>query len=242
MFKLLQWNIFYEEKAANVIELIKQVDADFVCLQEVTKTSDKNPDVDIPTQIEELGYHGYYQATISRPDLIMGNGIFAKQSLKDAATRYTQLSDGSRDYTKENRAYLSATVDCKGKPLQLGTVHLSYNPYFEQTTRREMENNKFLDYLATDEKPQIFCGDFNATPDSRLITELTKRYTHAGPDFNQKTWTTKPFEHESFKATRLDWRLDYVFCSENVQIHSSEIVQTEYSDHLPILVSFDLTA
>ena len=52
----------------------------------------------------------------------------------------------------------------------------------------------------------------------------------------QATWTTKPFDYGGFAETELRWRLDYAFATPDLEITSAKIVETEYSDHLPILV------
>ena len=39
-----------------------------------------------------------------------------------------------------------------------------------------------------------------------------------------------------FEEKELRWRLDYVFASKNIKVLSSQIIPTEWSDHLPVLV------
>lgn len=34
----------------------------------------------------------------------------------------------------------------------------------------------------------------------------------------------------------LDWRLDYIFGSSDIVVNSSEVLQTEFSDHLPVII------
>jgi endonuclease/exonuclease/phosphatase (EEP) superfamily protein YafD len=58
----------------------------------------------------------------------------------------------------------------------------------------------------------------------------------------KNTWTTKPFDYGDFSEHGLNWLLDYVFAAADIKIVSSEIISTEYSDHLPILVTFEITA
>lgn len=61
-----------------------------------------------------------------------------------------------------------------------------------------------------------------------------------GRDYDQKTWTTKPFSYNGFEANTLDWRLDYIFGSSDMVVNSSEMLQTEFSDHLPVIVELNI--
>ena len=54
------------------------------------------------------------------------------------------------------------------------------------------------------------------------------------------TWTTKPFSYNGFKETELKWKLDYIFTSRDIKVKERKLVDTKYSDHLPILIAFEL--
>ena len=55
----------------------------------------------------------------------------------------------------------------------------------------------------------------------------------------ENTWTTKPFSYNGFEATKLDYKLDYVFTSDDITVKDIRVIKTEYSDHLPILCEID---
>ncbi len=88
----------------------------------------------------------------------------------------------------------------------------------------------------------IFTGDLNSIPNSFTVKSiLTKtNLRNAGPDFDQKTWTTKPFNYHGFSENNLNWRIDYTFVSKDIKVVSSEIVDTDLSDHLPILTVIEV--
>ena len=83
-------------------------------------------------------------------------------------------------------------------------------------------------------------GDFNVTENSNLIKNLAHHLQNAGPDYSHKTWTTKPFSYLGFETDKLNYRLDYVFATPDINIVSAKILNTEYSDHLPILIEFKI--
>jgi endonuclease/exonuclease/phosphatase family metal-dependent hydrolase len=238
---VLQWNVLFKEKADNILEFIQSTDADIVCLQELTQDSEANPKRDIPKEISELGYESFYVRTIDKPDWIMGNGIFSKLPIH--ASRQVFLRHELPNFqgaSNESRAYLECTFNYNGRPLVVGTAHLSFAPGFTFSPEKEQEAEFFKQVLAKNSEHFVFTGDFNALPDSGLIQTLTKTYQHAGPDFTEATWTTKPFDYEGFQAKDLNWRLDYAFATPDVQVLSSEIIKTDYSDHLPILTKIKL--
>lgn len=238
---ILQWNVLYLEKADNILKLIKFVDADVVCLQELTQHSEVNPHRDIPAEIGSLGYHCYYKAPEKDSTLTLGNGIFSKFPLSNLRQVYLIHADPSnKDFPQFDRGYIEARLNLPNTTLTLGTAHLSYSPHFTFFPAKQAEAEKFLDTISPNRQRFIVTGDFNATPDSNLIQELDNILVHAGPDYSEPTWTTKPFEMHDFKADTLDWRLDYVFTTPDVKLVSSKIVETDFSDHLPVLVEVEV--
>jgi endonuclease/exonuclease/phosphatase family metal-dependent hydrolase len=239
---VLQWNVLYQEKADNILQLIKQINADIVCLQELTQNSAANPGRDLPAEISALGYQAYYVPTSTEPELTIGNGIFSKLPLIKSKTEYVTREDlSNKDFPQYNRAYIESVLDLDGVRFTVATVHLSYSPGFIFFPDKEREARKFINLVTPNKNRYVLAGDFNATPDSNLIKELDKLLVPAGPGYSEATWTTKPFELYGFSANTLDWRLDYVFTSPDVKALSSEILKTDYSDHLPILTALSIS-
>jgi endonuclease/exonuclease/phosphatase family metal-dependent hydrolase len=237
---VLQWNVLFNEKADNILNFIKQVGADIVCLQELTQTSAANPSRDLPAEIEQLGYEVAYVVTVDKPDFRMGNGIFSKfpiDSLRNVFVRHDV--PGGTGPSNESRAYLEIQVIAGNKPLKVGTVHLSFTPGFIFLPEKKAEAKRFKTAIQDNKSNFIFSGDLNALPSSHFITELDQMFRPAGPDYTQATWTTKPFDYKGFKADKLNWRLDYVYTTPDIKVVSSRTVDTEYSDHLPILTEIE---
>lgn len=51
--KILQWNIWYKEKVENILKLIKKVNADILCFQELTVGAVYNDNQDVAKIISE---------------------------------------------------------------------------------------------------------------------------------------------------------------------------------------------
>ncbi len=239
---ILQWNIWYLEDIRKVAEFLKQNKADIICLQELTIDFDQQNNIHTPEYIaRELGYHVYYQdITFDGKALKLANAIFSKYELCETRTVWVNAEGGSGHYDDENRAYVEATVTIDGKKLTVGTVHMSYTHAFEPSERKLQETNALVEAIKDKSKNFILTGDFNAVPGSKVISRIEKYVKNLGPDYSQKTWTTKPFSYDGFEATKLDYRLDYVFGSQDIQFESAKVLATDVSDHLPVLVKIYL--
>jgi endonuclease/exonuclease/phosphatase family metal-dependent hydrolase len=131
---------------------------------------------------------------------------------------------------------VEVTVNDNNKLIDIGCVHLSYSDHFEVTNHRKREVDNLVSIVANKKKKYLLCGDFNSEPDSYTIKKLSKYLINAGPDYSENSWTTKPFEYHGFVENSLNWRLDYVFSTKDVNVISAKIIKTKYSDHLPLMV------
>lgn len=245
--KLLQWNIWYKEKPENVAELIKHIDPDIVCLQEVTVNYPHQEIKNVPDYLaKESGLNLHFQEAQYWPTdegrALQGNAILSKHYF--VSQTHTFIQDQKHqdfdDYSREGRVLVFGQFDIKGQPITIATTHMSYNHRFEETEMKILEEDNLLKVISEYDRNFILTGDFNVTPKSRLVSELEKTLINAGPDYPHNTWTTKPFSYNGFEENELNWRLDYVFTTSDIKVINSEIIQTDYSDHLPVLVEIGI--
>ena len=106
------------------------------------------------------------------------------------------------------------------------------------TLLREMLGKKFPDH------PVILTGDFNATPDSEPIRNLTSPKEGDAAFFDSRMRVEKPLGPNStwcgFRKVVPGRRIDFVFTTADVQVRSFEIAAARkgdrfLSDHLPVL-------
>lgn len=246
ILKILQWNILRNENPNNVISLIKKIGPDIICSQELIENKKTNTDV-AKYISEKLDFNYFFEEadTWSPPKnnkTSQGNAIFSRFPI--IKTRFVYLlppHHNPPDANYEGRVYVEAEVQIQNKLLIVGTTHLSFSPRFIITQRRKKETDSLIATLKNNKKLYIFSGDLNCSPTSYVIKQLQKYLVHAGPNYSEPTWTTKPFDyHGQFKENKLRWRLDYFFVSYDVRVIKSEIIKTEHSDHLPILLTIDL--
>ncbi len=237
--KILQWNIWYKEDPENILTELRRIDTDVCCLQEVTVNHPRHG-IDVGQLLaKELGYHIYYHESMADDQSSFGNAILSRFPILESRHVFVQdppPADTEENYSKEGRVYVEVKIDSGNRPVTVGTTHLSYTDRFIETDAKKFESGKLSELVKGIKGEYVLTGDFNVVPDSYTVTELQKHLTHAGPDFSQKTWTTKPFSYNGFDATTLDWRLDYCFTSQEVSVVSASVVETLFSDHLPILL------
>jgi len=241
---IMTWNVLYEEKADNILLLIKKVNPDILCCQEITTNSWINPNRDVPAEIGRMlgGYHVYQKALsdLDGKPASMGNAIISKFPIINH--RHVFVQKGGSDITQnlQNRVYLEAELRIGSKSLTVGTTHLSYVDAFIETEARNKEADDLVHAIQQNKVHFIITGDFNSAPSSKTIRKMEKLYTSAGPVYSRKTFTTKPFTHGDFSVNDLEWRLDYIFASKDIEVNNSKIINTHFSDHLPILAKIQI--
>ncbi|MDA3836106.1 MAG: endonuclease/exonuclease/phosphatase family protein [Nanoarchaeota archaeon] len=248
--KILQWNIWFQERAENILKLVKEINPDIMCFQEVTTGSGFNDGRDVAKFIsEELGY--YYNYSIAHKyefpitpkgeSNFGGNAIFSRFPIIEKKEFPIVNPDDKKDFPYERRTCCFSKIDLgNDNLLNVATAHSSYNNKFIENEDKIKEVRKLVDFFEKSKKNFIFTGDLNIHPKSESVKIIESSLKHCGPDYNEPTWTTKPFSFMGFDEKDLKWRLDYVFASEDVNVISSKIINTEYSDHLPILVEVDI--
>jgi endonuclease/exonuclease/phosphatase family metal-dependent hydrolase len=245
LVSVLQWNIWCNEDIRHTAQVLKEQNADIVCLQELTINYKAQTIKDTPAYIaEQLGYNYHYkELPIMSTDgdaLTFTNGIFSRFPIINKRFVWTNEPRGSGGYDDEYRAYVEITLDVNGKKVSVGTTHMSYTDRFEITPNKRYETDRLVEELATHKDRFIFAGDLNATPDSYTVQAVKKHLQDAGPPADEKTWTTKPFSYNGFEEHDLNWRLDYVFTTKDLHVASCQTISTEYSDHLPLKATIEL--
>ena len=234
----MQWNVWFRERSENILRVLGDIDADVLCIQELTTDSYVNPGVDIGEQIAALGYHKFYHETLvheGKNYYTMGNAIFSKLPMTNTKTVYVQFGNANHPLARENRVYLEASLDVPGG-LTIGTTHLSYFDELQGAGEIRKETGALLGAIEHHKDRYVFTGDLNATPSSYAVYRLSKHFLHAGPNLNLPTWTTKPYPYHA----GLNRRIDYVFASKDVDVTNATTYQTDVSDHLPIIVTVKL--
>lgn len=231
---ILQWNIWYKEDIRNIAAFLKAHPADIICLQELTRGYQKVESDTIAYIAKVLGYDYHFQEMPGESSWTQANAIFSKFPIVAKRSEWINEPTGAGGYDDEYRCYIEVNVDVNGKELTIGTTHMSYTHGFQPTARKTGEAERLAKLLSRHKRNFIFTGDLNAAPDSPTVRSISKILRNASPTAAQNTWTTKPFSYDGFEETELSWQLDYVFTTDDIRIINTEVLKTEFSDHLPV--------
>lgn len=246
---ILQWNVWYKEDIRNIAKFLLEHPADIICLQELTVRDDDGANKDAaktshaPNYIaKQLGYHHFYkEIDLGEGKINIANGIFSRYPIVETKREWINTASGTGHYDDEFRAYIEVTVDVGGKKLTVATTHMSYTNAFVSTLSKEKEADALAAILRTKKQNFVFTGDLNAAPGAPTIYKVAQILKNVGPDYNEKTWTTKPFSYDGFEETELRWRLDYIFATPDVKPVYAKVLKTDYSDHLPVMAKIELS-
>ena len=228
--KVLQWNILYKEDINNIVKELKRIDADVVCIQELSFLSDEKEKIDLLNSVYPYVY--YEIADTLSDNRSQGNAILSKYPfIKTSKTFVQEPGLDKTDYSKEGRIYLEVSILHNNKIYNIGTTHLSYTDRFIETSVKDIEVNKLIEIIKNKEN-YIFTGDLNTIKTSKYIKQIEEYYINYDTD---NTWTTKLFSYNGFTVDKLEYKLDYVFTSSDIKVGDVKVINTEYSDHLPIL-------
>ncbi|MFH2062205.1 MAG: endonuclease/exonuclease/phosphatase family protein [Candidatus Beckwithbacteria bacterium] len=223
-FSVLQWNVWFKENPDRIIKEIKRMDPDVICGQELIQLNKNGKKVDTAKYIaNKLGYEYFYKEAETWSNREekdnQGNAIFSRLPIKQTKFVYIQEpKHNPSDASHEGRVYV------------------------EIDDHRKKEVDNLLQIIEGKNKGYIFTGDLNSLPGSYSIEKLKqlKNVAHVGPDYQENTFANKPFDYHGYKVDNLSLRLDYIYISRDLKVESVEIVKTNVSDHLPILVKFNI--
>lgn len=218
-----------------IAKVITDAKADIVALQEVDRGVERTKKIDIMTMLADLTGMTYtFGKNIDYQGGDYGNGILTKfPILQERNLHYKMIRSG------EQRGLLQLVLEIKGEEVIFMNTHIDYR---EDDTER-ISNVKEMHTAAEQyaPRPVIISGDFNDSPGSRTVTLMKERFIDSwevsgtGPGF-------------SFPADTAKRRIDYVFLSKGVNQKSfmklkplsARVLQTDASDHLPVLVEIEL--
>lgn len=124
---------------------------------------------------------------------------------------------------------LDATVSVRGVAIRVLNTHLDYraDPAVRVTQTREM-----LAIIGTVAMPTLVFGDLNATPDAVELQPFFRTLNDA--------WRDEAGEGYSYPAKAPTKRIDYVLYSNHFRAVTARVINTDASDHRPVLAELTL--
>lgn len=133
------------------------------------------------------------------------------------------------------RSIQNVILEIDGKELQIINVHGIWNKD-KVGDDRTIKQSEFILSKARKDIPVIIVGDFNLLPDTDSILLLDKELHNLIKEYNIKT--TRPTFDDGLDTG--DLVCDYIFVNDLVKVNDFKVDTSAVSDHLPLLLDFDL--
>ncbi|GGF20464.1 endonuclease/exonuclease/phosphatase family protein [Echinicola rosea] len=232
---LMSYNIYHGEKAyekghkniEEIAQLIKDIDPDFVALQEVDSMTQRTASIyEKPIDlVKELagrtGMHGFFAKAIDFSNGGYGEGLLSKHPAK------TRKIDLPIPEGGEGRAMALATFTMEnGEQITFGATHLCH----QFDINRIAQTKAIVEYSQNINGAVVVAGDLNFKPTDNPYPIMEKDFTDAAAAFGNPK-PTIPYDNPSS-------RIDYVWLSKNAnwEVKEVKVVPVDFSDHMPVVV------
>lgn len=228
--KIVTWNIWGGENIDNIIECLRTVDADIIGLQEVLEELDGSNN-NAENIASALGYEWAYTPTCTldyeHSHLLKIHGYTREMHWGNAVlSKYPIV--GNNTYVLSNhksRTALVTNIAVDSENLTAISTHLAYSKDSELIRSEQVDT---LLKVIPDERA-IIMGDFNELPKSVVIEKMRERLI----DTQENTAS------DSAQISEAE-RIDYIFTTKDIKYSNSRIINSDASDHLPILTEIML--
>ncbi len=210
-----------------IARVLRETRADVVCLQEVHQRLPDSGLQDQPRRLSRLlGMPVRFQCNYRMGWGRYGNAILTSLPVLDRTS--TELPNRRERESilrlPERRGLLELVLDTDDGPLTVMTSHWSLH------AEDRLESVQIVAARVRQRKGRIvLCGDFNAPPSAPEMGLLAAEtgLADAGAAENAPT----------FPSDRPQSRIDYVWGSPDLALSALTVMQTQASDHLPIVVT-----
>lgn len=209
--------------------MLASLDAAVICLQEVLVERKREPKNQAEWLARELGYDCAFSADWRRPHVAGGNAILTRAPLTDIAV----LAD------RAGRSFaLTARQELGGVRLALISAHCLPVPmtplrFFRAILDRSAQMRQLAGWVREAGMPCILGGDLNAlpyTPEYRILARDLVDCTRVVPMNSRNTRPT----------LGLPAQLDYIFATHDVHTRACRMVDTDLSDHRPVVADLEI--
>ena len=196
----------------DIIDFLKNSDADIICLQEVNESAKVG--FQVSSLKEELGMNSHYGANVVNTNSSYGLVTYSKYKI--ISKNHVYLTSKN-----EQRGLLHTVIDVRGKKVNIINLHLSANTEEQKVQLKEVQ--EYIDNLG--DETYIIAGDFNE-PETSLnnVVDVAK-------ELDKSNTLTFSLGIE---------RIDYIFTSSDVESIDYNVLMKKMSDHYPIIAKLKI--
>jgi endonuclease/exonuclease/phosphatase family metal-dependent hydrolase len=212
-------------------DVIRRYDSDIIGLNEVRGQGVIPEYFDQAKALADmLGYYYYFGPSIVFPERgPYGNAILSKYPIKHAEViTIPDPSVKDEDTYYETRSILKAEFDIEG--CREFTVYISHFGLAKAERKNAVET--LLKVLENQEKPCVFMGDLNMTPDDMLVNAISEKLKDTAVIFREPLL--------SFTSDKPTIKIDYMFVSNHIKVHYADIPPVVVHDHRPYIAHIEI--
>ncbi|MDQ6630502.1 MAG: endonuclease/exonuclease/phosphatase family protein, partial [Verrucomicrobiota bacterium] len=233
--RVMTYNIHHAEGIDGLIDtqriadLILQQNADIVGLQEVDRGTTRVSGRDLIAELaQKTGMSFVFSNNLSFEGGQYGNAILTKFPIKFRDHRLLPNVGSS-----EQRGWLKAAVEVNGKNISFWTTHLAV---VADDTERLMCVTNFNNWLTNETVPVIFCGDFNAVPNSATHSLMAQKWNDLWTQIGSGNGYTIPVPVPNR-------RIDFFWSNKGASLRpvKASVPFSQASDHFPVVAEVTLT-
>lgn len=251
--KLLCLNIWGGQVYEPLIEFIKQQSKtiDIFCFQEMLngKPGEKSevltnaPKAKIDLYSDFLSilndYNGYFAPSQGKEGLSM----FVKKTIEVASVgdafvylHKNSMQKGRPETIGRNIQYLNLIYN--NRNFSIINFHgLWAKSGKGDTPERLKQSENIVDIVKNLSGSKMLCGDFNLWPDTKSIEIIENNFKNLIKEYNVKLTRSRLYPDYLDEKDRF---ADYVFVSSDINVLDFKVLENEVSDHLPMILEFNL--
>lgn len=211
-----------------IVNTIRAQDPDLVALQEIDADTERSGEGNQAEIIaEKLGMHVFFGKAIDYEGGAYGVAVLSKFPISDGVVHRLPTKP---DTNGEPRILATAKVHLpNGAALRFGSTHLDAQ---RESTNRLLQIKEIVEIASNEGLPLIIAGDFNATPESKVIHILDESFTRTCSNCAPTIPVKNPAKAIDFIA----------FKPENkFKVTNHKVISETYaSDHLPIMAVLNI--
>ncbi len=243
--KVLYLNCWHGKIKKKLLNFIKEKSnsVDVFCLQEV-------PPI-LQGELERIltNFKPIYRYILVKNNFtdFYGQSIFIKRNIQIKNSELTEMFKNR----KPNYGFLQIVdILYKGKNISISNMHGRSQPGHKLDTKtRIIQSQTIIDAFSNKKGLKIVGGDFNLEPDTKIIKiiedsgllNLIKNF-RIKTTRNNLAWKISKNNGKKgiLKYYKKQLFADYCFVNEDVKVRSFKIPNIEVSDHLPLILEFEL--
>jgi len=258
--KLISLNIGIKiDNSQEIVDFLIEQNADIVCLQEVADSKeDSVSEIFDSKKILDKAIGNIYPYQYFSPlwqakgftsldfggFVEQGNYVLSKLPINSEETaffhkEYKKVSDWKEMnfYTEDHgRALQIVELNYNNKKLRVMNLHGIWTADKIGDSRTIAEVNFISERIKAKDTPTILAGDFNLLPETKSIKMINKEMINLISTNNIKT-TRPEFKNHMEEGNNI---VDYIFINNKVKCNKFEVLDTEISDHLSLVLEFDI--